>query len=364
MTCARWSLYKRMMPAGIRRVGLRESAGVRPLGLLIVESPFAVIRRRVHLPPQALSVASAASLVVSVLIVVGGGVVRVTGSGLGCPTWPECTAGSLSTTPELGIHGFIEFANRLLTTVLCIAVAAVIVCASLQTTPRRSITRPAWAQFWLVIINAVVGGITVLAHLNPWIVAAHFIAAMGMLTTATLTWHRVNQHSEVPSEGSSRRLLPRLTAALVVVTGVLILAGTLVTGSGPHSGDSVAVPRMGFDWTFTVIVHGLLGTTVLALGVVVAVILHRARPGTPAAARGIGFVVVVLAQAALGLVQSLTALPGALVALHLLGASLVWIGALRIALDNTPRRPPLTRGCRARNPNGARTFSTSDSVSD
>ena len=156
-------------------------------------TPFARLADRVTLGPRALRWGTTAALVVSILIIVTGGVVRVTGSGLGCPTWPVCEAGSLTTTPALGIHGAIEFGNRALTSVLVLAVGWAIVAAALQRRWQRALARLTWSEFWLVVINAVAGGITVLVKLNPYVVALHFLLAFALLTTTTLAWHRSRQ---------------------------------------------------------------------------------------------------------------------------------------------------------------------------
>lgn len=271
---------------------------------------------------------------VSVLIILSGGVVRVTSSGLGCPTWPYCDATSLSPTPALGIHGVIEFANRVFTGVLIIAIAWAIVAARLQRPRNRGLTRLAWSQFWLVVANAVAGGISVLAKLNPWVVAFHFMLAIALLTTTTLTWHRARQTTLVgPSPARSPRMLAR---GLTALTLALIVVGTLVTGSGPHSGDSVKVPRMGFVWADVTIFHAVMGSLTLVVAVVVFVMLRRDPNGALAARRTFFFIVVVVLQGAVGTVQALNGLPEALVAIHLLGAALVWIGALRVMLDANP----------------------------
>lgn len=137
--------------------------------------PFSWLAKRVRVGRGVLRAVSSASLVASILIVVGGGVVRVTGSGLGCPDWPTCTVGSLAPTPAMGWQGVVEFANRLLTGVLCLVVGWTIVAARLQRRQDRAITRWAWIQMWIVVLNAVVGGITVLARLSPYMVAATFL---------------------------------------------------------------------------------------------------------------------------------------------------------------------------------------------
>jgi cytochrome c oxidase assembly protein subunit 15 len=269
-----------------------------------------------------------------VLIVLGGGVVRVTASGLGCPTWPACDATSLAPTPELGIHGIIEFTNRMLTGLLVVAVGWAIVAARLQKPRNRGITRLAWSQFWLVVANAVAGGVSVLAKLNPWVVALHFMLAIALLTTTTLTWHRARQLRVAPP--STGRVASALSWALVACTLALIVVGTLVTGSGPHSGDSADVPRMGFVWEDVTIFHAVLGSLTLVIAIALFVVLSRDPNGRLARRRVGFFAVVVVLQGAIGTIQALNGLPAVLVALHLLGAALVWIGALRVLLDTNP----------------------------
>jgi cytochrome c oxidase assembly protein subunit 15 len=301
-----------------------------------MQTPLGWAAARWTLSPRALRWATTAALIVSIIIVFTGGLVRVTGSGLGCPTWPTCDGTSIAPSAELGIHGVIEFANRLLTTVIVIAVGWVIIAARLQKPRVRSVTRLAWSQFWLVVANALAGGVTVLVKLNPWVVALHFVLAIALLATTTLTWHRVHESRQVPS-GSVARASGILAWVLVAVTAVLIVFGTMVSGAGPHSGDSADVPRMQLDWLAVTIVHGVLGALVLGL----AVGLFVTNRGTDARARLIRrrlvvFVVVVLAQGLVGTVQALTGLPATLVSFHLLGAALVWVGALRVLLDVHP----------------------------
>lgn len=312
-------------------------------------TPLAWLADRVSLGPRALLWGTTAALIVSILIVVTGGVVRVTGSGLGCPTWPQCEAGSLATTPALGIHGVIEFANRVLTSVLVLAVGWAIVAAALQRPWQRPLARLTWSQFWLVVVNAVAGGITVLAGLNPWIVAAHFVLAFALLTTTTLAWHRARQTVVLdPAPGAARPI----TWLLVAATAVLVVLGTVVTGAGPHSGDSVDVPRNGVDWTAVTIVHATAAGLTIVLAVALYLLLRAGGRGTALARRRTGVLLVVLgSQALIGVVQALTTLPGLLVVLHLGGAALVWVGVLRVLLDVRPalfgRIAPVTRAAAA-----------------
>lgn len=301
-----------------------------------MRTPLGWAAERWELGPRALRWSTTAALLVSIIIVFTGGLVRVTGSGLGCPTWPTCDGVSLAPSPELGIHGVIEFANRMLTTVIVLAVAWVIIAARLQRPRVRAITRLAWSQFWLILANAVAGGITVLVQLNPWVVALHFVLAIALLATTTLTWHRVHEdHAVDPAPLAGRMRV--LAWLLVAATAALILVGTLVSGSGPHSGDTADVPRMGLNWTGVTWVHGILGASVL----VIAIAMFALDSGRDTRARLVRrrlivlFAVIVL-QGALGVVQALTGLPETLVSLHLLGSALVWVGVLRVLLDTDP----------------------------
>jgi cytochrome c oxidase assembly protein subunit 15 len=288
------------------------------------------------LSPRALRWATTAALIVSIIIVFTGGLVRVTGSGLGCPTWPTCDGTSIAPSAELGIHGVIEFANRMLTTVIVIAVGWVIIAARLQKPRVRAVTRLAWSQFWLVVANALAGGVTVLVGLNPWVVALHFALAIALLATTALTWHRVHENRAVPTDGlppTARALSWGLTG----VTAVLILVGTMVSGSGPHSGDSADVPRMQLDWTTVTIIHGVLGTAVLVLGIALFIVLRGSAPrAVLVRRRTVVFLVVVVAQGLVGLIQAASGLPAGLVSFHLLGSALVWVGVLRVLLDANP----------------------------
>jgi len=300
-----------------------------------MKTPLGWAASRWQLTPRALRWASTAALVVSIVIIFTGGLVRVTGSGLGCPDWPTCDGTSIASTPALGIHGVIEFGNRLLTTIIVIAVGWVIIAARLQRPRVRSLTRLAWSQFWLVIANAVAGGVSVLAELNPWVVALHFVLAIALLATTTLTWHRVHEDRDIAATAPTSRTR-RLSWVLVASTVLLILVGTLVSGSGPHAGDSADVPRMGFDWATVAWIHGGVGAIVAVVAVILLLSLGAGERDRLIRRRLAIFLVVFAAQGAAGVIQSLTGLPEAVVSFHLLGAALVWVGALRVLLDVNP----------------------------
>jgi cytochrome c oxidase assembly protein subunit 15 len=282
-----------------------------------------------------------AAVVTSVIIVVTGGAVRLTSSGLGCPTWPQCSDGSLTATPALGLHGAIEFSNRMLTDVLCVVVGWAIVSARCAKPRRRSVTRLVWSQFWLVVANAVLGGITVLVKLNPWTVAGHLLLAMVFVTVTTLTWLRFRE-GDLPPRPRAPLPLRRLAAWTVVATAALIAAGTAATGSGIHAGDSSTVPRMPFDWLDTVYVHGGLACLVVAMSAALWTGLHVVDAPRDTRALARNFLLVLLAQGVVGVVQSATGVPELLVAVHMLGICAVWIGAVRVAMSlrERPREAP------------------------
>ena len=297
-------------------------------------TPFGWLATRLTLSPKTLRWASTAALVASILIIVGGVVVRVTGSGLGCPDWPTCTGGSIAPTSEMGVHGVIEFTNRLITVGLCGVVGWVIIAARLQRDPDRDVLRWSWAQFWIVVLNAIVGGITVWAKLSPYVVAAHFLAATLLLTAATVTREKVRRTAIAePATTPQARSLARL---LVASTAALLIVGTVATGTGPHAGDSADVHRMPFSWAGVTVIHGVLAVVVL----IVAVMLWRAAPNTRLRVRVRIFVVVLLAQGLVGIIQVITHLPELVVVLHLLGAAAVWVGVIRVLMDAYPAASP------------------------
>ncbi|MFJ2775124.1 heme A synthase [Kitasatospora sp. NPDC087315] len=305
----------------------------------MARTPLSWLAGRYTLGPRSVRAAAVTSVVAAIGIIMTGGVVRVTGSGLGCPDWPMCTDSTLAPTSEMGLHGAIEFSNRMLTGVLCVVVGWVIIAARLQRTPVPRVLRAGWAQFWIVVLNAVVGGVTVWLKLSPYIVAAHFLAAMLLLTAAAVTWDATLDDARGGPAGAAPSERARgLATALVAVTAVMVVVGTVTSGTGPHAGDSSDVPRIGLDWTTVTVVHGLLAAVVLVLAAVLFAALPRDTSGAAARRRTAVFLLVVLAQGLIGVVQSLTGLPEAAVILHLLGAALVWVGALRVLLAARPAR--------------------------
>ncbi|MEQ7123517.1 COX15/CtaA family protein [Actinopolymorpha sp. B11F2] len=260
-----------------------------------------------------------AALVANVGIVVTGGAVRLTGSGLGCPTWPRCSAESLTTHPELGIHGTIEFGNRLLTFAVAIAVGLAWL-AALRLRPRRpDLVRLSTVLLLGVPFQAVMGGVTVLTELNPWVVSAHFMVSPALIAVAVVLVRRTREGggAPVPTVPSAVR---RLAQVALAATFAVMYAGTVVTGSGPHAGDDRA-PRNGLDSAMLSQLHADL--VFLLVGLTVGLLLALHATGAPPRARRAAtwLLAVELAQGGVGFVQYATDLPVALVGLHLLGAA-------------------------------------------
>src|SRR5579875_1008743 len=221
-----------------------------------------------------------ASLLAEILLVGTGGAVRLTGSGLGCPTWPRCTAASFSTTPAMGVHGVIEFGNRLLTFVLVIVAIAAVAAVARRWRSRKDLFGLALAQLLSIPAQAVIGGITVLTHLNPWLVAAHFLFSLTLVVAMTVFVHR-SRVLPGPRSRSVGRPAAWLTASVAVLAAVVIALGVMTTGSGPHAGDASA-PRNGFDPVVLQQVHETFAWFLLAATVA---LLAVALPGTAAARR-------------------------------------------------------------------------------
>lgn len=307
-----------------------------------VETPLSYIARRWTPSTEVVRRAALSAVVMSVFIIVTGGAVRLTGSGLGCDTWPKCTDDSLFATPEQGLHGAIEFGNRMLTYVLSAAVGWAIIAVRSAKPRRRALTRLAWSQFWLVMGNAVLGGITVWAGLNPWTVAGHFLLANCLLAVTVITWVRIGE-----GDGAPRPRAPRpvrgLSWAIVVTTVVLIALGTTVTGSGKHAGDSSDVPRMPWDWSAAAHVHAIAAWVVCALALAMWLALRVVDAPVDTRARARDLLIVLLAQGAIGYVQYFSDVPEILVGIHMLGSALMWIAVLRLFLSMR-ERPQVTAG--------------------
>jgi cytochrome c oxidase assembly protein subunit 15 len=272
-------------------------------------------------------------------------VVRLTDSGLGCPSWPNCADGSVVPTRELSWHKYVEFGNRLFTYVVLIAAVAVLV-AVLRERPRRPQLRLwAWLVFLAVPAQAVMGGITVLTHLNPWAVAAHFVLSMLLVGAATVLWWRTRRPAADDSPAASEPLHPlivRLGWVTWLLTYAVFCVGTVVTGAGPHAGDPtakrIAVKPGSVAQLHADLVMLLVGTS-FALAVAVTAVGARrvVRTTTRLLLAALAF------QAAVGFAQYFDKLPIGLVELHLFGAAVIAAAATAVVLSLMPRRQVTSR---------------------
>lgn len=278
--------------------------------------------------PRVLTGLAIASIVANCGIVVTGGAVRLTSSGLGCPTWPSCTDSSLTPTRQVAAHGLIEFTNRQLTFVLGAIALATLIAAVVQ---RRQVTLAALALA-IIPVQAIIGGISVLTDLNPWVVALHFLTSMAAIAVTVLLWWRVREAPVPAPVGPAAAALARLV--VVVVAAVLVL-GTIVTGSGPHAGDrnsSGHVHRTGLDVRAMAQLHADLVMLLIGLSIGLLALLYAVHAPARVRAAAWWLVGAELAQGAIGYAQYFLKVPAALVGVHMLGACLVWIAALRTAL--------------------------------
>jgi cytochrome c oxidase assembly protein subunit 15 len=269
-------------------------------------------------------------LVLQAGLVLTGGAVRLTGSGLGCPTWPECTPGSYTPVPnqaEGQLHAWIEFGNRLLTFAL-IAVA-IAVLAHVLFKRRRDLRLLALGQVLGILGQGVLGGITVLTDLHPLPVAAHLLLSIILIGGATSLYDR--RENGIIRIKPAEKITANLSRVHIYLTFLVIALGTLVTGSGPHAGDEDA-RRFGFDIRTVATIHAELVIALLGLTLALYV---AARSNPLHRHRIIVFTAISLAQGAIGYIQYFTGIPEILVGAHLLGATLVWITAWRIRITVT-----------------------------
>ncbi|WP_400159278.1 heme A synthase [Arthrobacter sp. BPSS-3] len=273
------------------------------------------------------------SLIGQTVLVVTGGAVRLTASGLGCPTWPRCTSDSLVNTPEMGIHGFIEFGNRLLTFALAAVAVAMLVYLWNLRKERRDLFLLALGLLASIPAQAIIGGITVLTRLNPWVVGLHFLVSMALVVLATLLVNRAYgrtgraRNRTLPALPGAAR--PVLTAA-ALFSAVAVCLGVVVTGAGPHAGDADA-PRNNLDWDFVSHIHAVPAYLVTAGALFgVYLVLHGRITGPFRTAAFLLLGVTVL-QAVIGFTQYYNGIPALLVAAHMLGAALLMAASTNAA---------------------------------
>ena len=268
-------------------------------------------------------------------IVFTGALVRITGSGLGCSTWPECTPGSYTPTPdqpEAPLHAWIEFGNRILTFVLLINALALMF--TILKSGKRELRKLGALQILGILAQGVLGGITVLTALNPATVAAHFLLSIILIAGALSLRQRA--HGKSPIEITLIPLVTKLIWLHLLLTSLVLIAGTIVTGSGPHAGDSAA-ERFNLDsrtmaWIHADLVIALLGVSIALL---IAIRLGLAGQARQVLSGRIQiFLIVALAQGGIGYIQYFTKLPEALVAAHIIGSIAVWLSAWNLFISS------------------------------
>jgi cytochrome c oxidase assembly protein subunit 15 len=289
--------------------------------------------------PRAFSRITLGALVALAFIVVTGGAVRLTGSGLGCPDWPTCASGRVIAPAEY--HAMVEFVNRTVTGLVSVAVILAVLGALVRRPRRRDLT---WLSLGLVagvVGQVVLGGLVVLFHLAPPLVMGHFVVSMLLLLDAVVLHHRAT----LPDSGewvdvAGPEPVP-VGWVLVACASVAIFLGTVVTGAGPHAGshDGELVERLPFSISAVARLHSLAVWLFLAVAAYLVVGLRRS--GAPAAVvqRGTVLLGVVVAQGALGYAQYFSGVPAVLVGVHIAGAVAVWIATLRLVLSLRTRVP-------------------------
>ena len=290
--------------------------------------------------PAAYRRLAAVALVSLVAIVVTGAAVRLTDSGMGCSTWPACDDGSLTPRGQSGANGWIEFLNRVFTGFVSVAVALAVLGARRRVPHRPDLTRLAWGLVAGVFAQVLLGGLVVILHVTPVAVAGHYLVSAVLVANAVVLHHRSGE-PDGHRRPAATPTVRRGARAVAGLAGLVLVTGTLVTGSGPHSGDEAA-DRLPFAVVTVARVHS---ATVWALLAVVLAVLWRVHAGDadgPAVGRGRQLTAAILAQGALGYVQYAAGVPEAMVAAHVLGSVLVWVAALRFHLGLTEPVPAAT----------------------
>ena len=281
-----------------------------------------------------------------ILIVLSGAAVRLTGSGLGCPDWPTCFKGRI--TSPWGIHHFIEYGNRMITALLFIVVAVTFIAAIMRRPQRRDLIVLTGMLIAGILSDAGLGAFVVYSKLNPWLVSLHLLLSLAMVVVGAVLYHR-SKYVYGPGARSDVREphFQRIARLLWIPFVVLVVTGTATTGSGPHSGASqgqLVAKRLPFAFSNAAWVHS--ATALLFIGLIVGLLLAVWQTGAPKALQlGVRrLVYIALVQAAIGLTQYLTHVPAVLVELHVAGAVSLTIGMTQFHLRQSAHdREPGTK---------------------
>jgi cytochrome c oxidase assembly protein subunit 15 len=305
--------------------------------------PTSTLKQRVRalrrpLPAPVYARLTRIAMVLLGLIVVTGAAVRLTGSGLGCPTWPECGDGSFVARSSFALHGLVEFGNRVVSTAVGLFIAVLVIGAIRLQQRRRELVILSVGLVAGFLAQAVLGGLTVIFHLNPALVAGHFLLSMLLLWNAVVLDMRARQ-TPGTTVRLARRELALLADLLAAAAAAVLILGTVVTGAGPHSGDTGHVRRFDINIRSAAQLHA--DSAMLLTGLVIAMAFAVRLTAGPAISRKLStaLAVTVVGQAAIGFTQYFLGVPTGLVAIHVAGATLLWILALYLRLSLTSRVP-------------------------
>ena len=288
------------------------------------------MRDRLTISPAGYRRVTFVALIALGFIVVTGGAVRVTGSGLGCPDWPTCAEGRI--VAPLEYHALVEFVNRMVTGTVSIMVIVAVLAALRRRPYRRDLVWLAGGLVLGVIGQIVLGGLVVLFHLYPPLVMGHFVLSMVLVADAVVLHHRAGWPDDAPATRADD--LRPLGSWLVAWAAVVLFLGTVVTGSGPHAGSNEGefVERLPFVVRDVARLHGLAVWFLLALALYTVWRAYRDRAPAEVLRRGQVLLVVLCAQGAIGYIQYFTDVPARLVAVHIAGATTLWVCVLRFRL--------------------------------
>jgi cytochrome c oxidase assembly protein subunit 15 len=284
--------------------------------------------RTFRLSPPAYRRITAVALIALAFIIVTGGAVRITGSGLGCPDWPTCADGRV--VAEWSFHPMVEFVNRAVTGIVSLAVILAVLGSFLRRPRRRDLIVLSLGLVVGILAQIVLGGETVKHDLAPPYVMGHFLLSLVLVWNATVLHHRAG-HAPGPAQPVVTPEILAMARLIVVSAALAIFLGTVVTGAGPHAGDETA-RRLDVDVGDVARLHGLSVMLLLALTGVTLWRLRRERAPADAVRRGDVLLGVLVAQAAVGYTQYFTGVPALLVGVHIAGATAVWVASLRFNL--------------------------------
>ena len=286
-----------------------------------------------RLTPSAYRTITLLALAALCVIVVSGAAVRISGSGLGCPEWPNCGPHELAPHGDLGGHAGVEFGNRVFTGLVSVAVIVAVLGSLVRVPRRRDLTQLSLGLVGGVLAQVVLGGITVKVGLAPQVVMAHLLLSLVLVANAVVLVERAGTGvtGASPSGPGSPASVRTMGRGLVLLAGVVVVTGTVVTGSGPHGGDATA-RRLSFLVKDVARVHGVAVNMLVAATLLTLWLLARAGSPAVAVARARTLLAVEVAQAAVGYTQYFTGVPELLVAVHVAGAVAVWLCVCRFAV--------------------------------